>query len=358
MLTIFKDQSPLTPNIPSDWLKTQWRRFLDKGIIPSQSEIDHNWRREFPETVCPDFSEWIKSMSPCWPINGASAQVREIFCHRNCLIESVGVSREKIQSPLAPEDWQLWIETLATYLKIEFNYTHPCVSHYLEHKGSQWRVTMLHSSISSDNCAKVFFRQLSSQQISLNSFSLDATGVELIESFIKNKKNILVAGSTGSGKTTMLSSMLQYVEEEEHIVMLEDTQEITCHHPRLTRLISTHKEGRSLNDYLAHTLRISPDRIILGEMRSHEVIPYLLAMNTGHKGLISTLHASSAMDALLRVAQLFVLASGQKEINYQEVLKLVCRNVGQVIFMEDRKVKEVITVFGSDGDQPLYDRIM
>ena len=140
--------------------------------------------------------------------------------------------------------------------------------------------------------------------------------------------------------------------------MLEDTQELHCTHPRLTRLISTQKEGRSLKDYLAHTLRLSPDRIILGEMRSHEVVPYLLAMNTGHKGLLSTLHASSAMDALLRVAQLFTLASGQKEISYQEVLKLVCRNVGYVVFMEKRQVTQIIKVFGSEGDQPLFDQIL
>ena len=140
--------------------------------------------------------------------------------------------------------------------------------------------------------------------------------------------------------------------------MLEDTQELHSTHPRLTRLISTQKEGRTLKDYLAHTLRLSPDRIILGEMRSHEVVPYLLAMNTGHKGLMSTLHASSAMDALLRVAQLFTLASGQKEISYQEVLKLVCRNVGYVVFMEKRKITQIIKVFGSDGDQPLFDQIL
>ncbi len=353
MLALFKDTEQ--PQIDHQfWMKEKWRDLLDKGVLPDQSRLNDLWKKDFPETTLPDLS-WAKKMQGLWPIS-LKNEVREIFCHSPILTEAHGEMIEEIPSPLDESDWNLWVETLAIRLRADFNYTHPCHSAHLRIDEREWRVTLLHASLQTQPYHKVFFRQISSTNRSLESFGISETS--LLKSLMLNHENILIAGSTGSGKTTLMSSLLALIPEQEHIVMLEDTQELHSTHPRLTRLISAQKEGRSLKDYLAHTLRLSPDRIILGEMRSHEVVPYLLAMNTGHKGLISTLHASSAMDALLRVAQLFTLASGQKEISYQEVLKLVCRNVGYVVFMDKRKITQIIRVFGSEGDQPLFDQVL
>lgn len=352
MLALFKDtQENLVDH--TFWMKERWRDLLDKGVIPDQPRLELLWLKDFPDTSLPDFS-WVQIMQRMWPLE-QSLEVREIFCHSPTLTEAHSDEVIEILNPLDESDWNLWVETLAIHLKADFNYTHPCHSAHLHFNNHEWRVTLLHSTLQTQPFHKVFFRQISTSTRPLESFGIsDAT---LLENMMLNHENILIAGSTGSGKTTLMSSLLSLIPQNEHIVMLEDTQELHSTHPRLTRLISTQKEGRSLKDYLAHTLRLSPDRIILGEMRSHEVVPYLLAMNTGHKGLISTLHASSAMDALLRVAQLFTLASGQKEISYQEVLKLVCRNVGYVVFIEKRKITQIIKVFGSEGDQPLFDQI-
>lgn len=353
MLALFKDtEAPLINH--SLWMREKWRDLLDKGVLPDQTRLEDLWRKEFPESSLPDFT-WAHLMSRLWPLERAK-EVREIFCHSPHLTEAVGDQVDALENKLDAIDWNLWVETLAVRLKADFNYTHPCHSAHLHFMGLEWRVTLLHTSLQTQDFHKVFFRQISAKVRPLQAFGISDPA--LLESLMLNHENILIAGSTGSGKTTLMSTLLSMVPEKEHVVMLEDTQELHSTHPRLTRLISTQKEGRSLKDYLAHTLRLSPDRIILGEMRSHEVVPYLLAMNTGHKGLLSTLHASSAMDALLRVAQLFTLASGQKEMNYQEVLKLVCRNVGYVVFMEKRRVTQIIKVFGSEGDQPLFDQIM
>lgn len=358
MLALFKEtQSSVleTPVIP--WARALWRKALDKGRVPTLMELQTSWTQEFPEQAMLGLEEWFSTMQADWVLQSNSPDVREIFAHHPGLMEAVGNIRSRVICPLADEDWELWVETLAATIGLEFNFTHPCGSAHWQHGQTQWRVTLLHGSIIPHGRPKMFLRQLASLAYPLHEYGLDEAGAELLEQLVLAKENLLIAGATGSGKTSLMSSMLSLMHEEDHVVMLEDTQEISCQAPRLTRMLSTRQAGRSLNDYLAHALRLSPDRIILGEMRSHEVVPYLLAMNTGHRGLMSTLHASSAVDALLRVAQLFVLASGQKDISYQEVLRLVSRNVGFVVFVEKRKIQQIIKVYGHDGDQPLYDVI-
>jgi Flp pilus assembly CpaF family ATPase len=90
-------------------------------------------------------------------------------------------------------------------------------------------------------------------------------------------------------------------------------------------------------------------------MRSHEVVPFLMAMNTGHKGLMGTIHASSAVDALHRIALLFSLYAGEANLSFEKVMELICRNLEYVVFMENKKVKEVIKVLGSDKGTPFYE---
>jgi type IV secretion system protein VirB11 len=358
MLALFKETQHLPGKVDElCWLREKWRRSLDKGVIHTHAELEADWQIAFPEHEPELISSWVDCMSLEWIIEGISNDVREIFCHHTELIEAVGSGRQLISSPLQPEDWDLWVETLACRLKLDFNFTNPCGSAHLKFQNTEWRATLLHGSIGPTGKSKVFLRQLAVNAYPLNSFSLDSGGEDLVKALMLNRENILVAGATGSGKTSLLSSLLAEIDHDDHVVLLEDTQEISAALPRLTRMLSSKLPGRSLSDYLAHALRLSPDRIVVGEMRSHEVIPYLLAMNTGHKGLVSTLHASSAMDALLRVAQLFVLASGQKDMSYQEVLRLVSRNVGVVVFVEKRQIKQIIRVFGCDGDQPMFDVI-
>jgi Flp pilus assembly CpaF family ATPase len=218
-------------------------------------------------------------------------------------------------------------------------------------------VTLLHHSVASNKYHKAFFRQIATQVRRVSDYTSNPDAIHLLQQLVQQKENLLIAGSTGSGKTSLLSTLLQLSHPAEHLVILEDTLEIQAPHERLTRLIAKSHSGHSLTEYLTHALRLSPDRLVLGEMRSKEVIAYLLAMNTGHRGMLSTLHASSAVDATLRVAQLFCLASGAQEINYTEVLRLVTRNVGHVVFVENRQIKEIIRIYGCDETQPLYDRI-
>lgn len=181
---------------------------------------------------------------------------------------------------------------------------------------------------------------------------------EKLKEMVFNKSNLLIAGSTGSGKTSLLTTLLENVNKDEHLVILEDTYEILNSHPHQTRFLAGETNETSLKAYLSYTLRLSPDRIILGEMRSHEVIPFLMAMNTGHTGLMGTIHASSAVDALNRVALLFSLYSGEANLNFEKIMELICRNLQYVVFMEHKKVKEVIKILGSEKGIPFYENII
>ena len=361
MLALFKDvpQELLTTE-PFAWARLQWRKALDKGWPPSLAFLQQEWLKEYPQQALPvEFSDWVENLGEhAWLQKlFISPDVREIFAHAPQLVEASGAAQQQVICPLSPEDWVLWVETLASQIRAEFNYSKPCTSTHWEYAGSPWRVTLLHSSLAPGSFPKVFFRKLAAIPYSLDRYGLNSEGEELLKTAIKNKENLLVAGSTGSGKTSLLSSLIQNSDESDHLVLLEDTQELSCQAPRLTRLLANENLGRGLSDLLAHSLRLSPDRIVLGEMRSHEVVPFLLAMNTGHRGVMGTLHASSAVDTLHRVAQLFTLASNRMEMDYPAVAILVCKNVSMVVFMEKRQIKQIIRVYGCEENQPLYDVI-
>ena len=116
-------------------------------------------------------------------------------------------------------------------------------------------------------------------------------------------------------------------------------------------------EGKTLKDYCAYAMRMRPDRILLGEMRSSEIVPFILSMNTGHRGLISTIHANSAKDCISRMCLLFSLYSNISKLNFSTITSLICQNVEYVIHMENKKIKEIIKIFGADNLNPIYDYI-
>lgn len=109
-------------------------------------------------------------------------------------------------------------------------------------------------------------------------------------------------------------------------------------------------------DYCHYALRMTPDRIILGEIRSKEVIPFLLSMNNGHKGLMTTVHANSASDTLSRLSLLFSLYSDNgNTISHDAINKMIASSVDIVIFLENKKVKEIARIISWHGQRPTFE---
>jgi len=130
--------------------------------------------------------------------------------------------------------------------------------------------------------------------------------VEFLSGAIKSKLNILLSGGTGSGKTTLLNVLSAFIPTAERIITIEDSAELQLQQPHVVRLESRppNMEGKgdvSIRDLVKNSLRMRPDRIIIGEVRGAEAMDMLQAMNTGHPGSISTIHANSARDALSRL---------------------------------------------------------
>jgi pilus assembly protein CpaF len=130
-----------------------------------------------------------------------------------------------------------------------------------------------------------------------------------LKAVVQSRRNVLISGGTGSGKTTMLNAMSAFVDGRERIVTIEDSAELQLQQEHVVRLETRppNIEGRgeiTQRDLVKNALRMRPDRIIVGEVRAGEAFDMLQAMNTGHDGSMTTVHANTARDALSRVEQM------------------------------------------------------
>lgn len=174
---------------------------------------------------------------------------------------------------------------------------------------------------------------------------------EIILKEIHAKKNIIVAGSTGSGKTTFVNAILAEISTlSDRIVMIEDTKELNCLAKDYVSLKTM--KGVNMVALLRTTLRMSPNRIVVGEIRNEEALTLLDAWSTGHRGGCSTVHSDSAYDTLLRLETL----TSRAAVNPQQIT--IGRAVDVVVYLEytglKRKVKEIIRVKGYDPLKQAY----
>ena len=139
--------------------------------------------------------------------------------------------------------------------------------------------------------------------------TMDRSIYQVLKMAVMGRCNILVSGGTSSGKTSLLNALANFISEGERIVTVEDTAELSLNHPHVVRLETRHGsfEGTgaiSIRDLIRNSLRMRPDRIIVGEVRGAEVLEMLQAMNTGHDGSMATIHANSPRECLYRIEML------------------------------------------------------
>lgn len=239
----------------------------------------------------------------------------------------------------------------------KWNYSEPFQSFSISKGKNRYRVTLTHPSISPLFEFRCLIRKAHESLPALESFyetSDGQKGISILKQLIEGKENFIVAGSTGSGKTTLLKGLIGLIPKEEHVVILEDTYELHSDHFNHTHLLSMNLPKKNLLDYCAYALRLRPDRILLGEMRKEEVIPFLLSMNTGHKGMMSTVHANSCLDAIHRLSLLFTLYHKNGTISFQMITKLIAQSLDYVIFVDNKKIGEIIRVQNAEEGQIFY----
>ncbi|MBB6147339.1 pilus assembly protein CpaF [Silvibacterium bohemicum] len=162
-------------------------------------------------------------------------------------------------------------------------------------------------------------------------------------------QNILIAGGTGSGKSTLLGTLADAIPEEERILLIEDTAELHIRKPHIVSTesqVDTHRDKVTFDDLLKAVLRHRPDRIIVGEVRGPEARTLLDAMNTGHRGTLATIHASSAHESVRRLASLASRSSANLQLDVAE--EDVKRCIDLVVYISRhqgrRRVEDVLQV--------------
>lgn len=188
--------------------------------------------------------------------------------------------------------------------------------------------------------------------------SVPAAMAEVLRAIVQSRRNVLISGGTGSGKTTMLNALSSYIDERERIVTIEDSAELQLQQSHVARLETRPPkiEGRgevNQRDLVKNALRMRPDRIIVGEVRAGEAFDMLQAMNTGHDGSMTTVHANNPRDSLSRVEQMIGMSGidmPQRAARAQ--IASAINVVLQVSRLSDgrRKVTSLSEVTGMEGE--------
>ena len=267
-------------------------------------------------------------------------------------IDRAGVGREKI-GRIEPSAAETTIRLLASHMGETVNPDRPSVAGVLPRSGERFQGVLPPLAE-----RPVFtIRKRAALIYTLDDYVaksiLPVQGSAVIRQAVIDRKNILVAGGTGSGKTTLVNAILaEPAFRQDRVVLIEDTKELQCPAEDKVELLAKNTEPRvTMTDLLRMTLRLRPDRIIIGEVRGGEALAMLKAWNTGHPGGVATIHANSAADGLRRIEDLVGEAS--------QVIprRSIASAVNLVVFISrtaaspGRQISDVAEVAGLSADE-------
>lgn len=259
-------------------------------------------------------------------------------------VDRVGRGIEDTDTVLSIAERETAVRLLAAAAHETVSADRPCLSATLPGSGARVQA-MLAPLVSAPVLA---IRKKPSRIFSFNDYRETGVAtsdqVETLRTAIANKRNIVVAGGTGSGKTTLLNACLaepQY--QAARVIILEDTAELQCGADDVVHLLTKRTAPSvSMRDLVQMTLRLRPDRIVVGEVRDAAALEVLKAWNTGHPGGLLTLHANSAADALLRLEDLCL------EAGLMRPERLIASAVDVVVFIartpDGRRVEDILDV--------------
>lgn len=203
-----------------------------------------------------------------------------------------------------------------------------------------------------------FRRDMESVEDFLRTGAMTPYMARFLDAAVKAKLNIIICGGTGAGKTTLLNALSSFIEDDERIITIEDAAELRLHQSHVigleTRLVNYEGTGEvTIRDLVINSLRMRPDRIIVGEVRGKEAFDMLQAMNTGHDGSLTTMHANSPVDALNRLETLVLMAGMEIPIKaIREYIENAIDIVVNVSRLSDgrRKITSICEVDGFKDD--------
>jgi pilus assembly protein CpaF len=276
-------------------------------------------------------------------INGTTG----VFADRNGVVQHIPLA-----SPYTNDRLQAAIERIARILGQDLSTQNPILNTRLP-DGSRVAVVGAPSSINGPTLTiRKFNRWYTSDEL-IDSGSLPSHVRNEVVSLMNAKKNGIISGGTGSGKTTLMKALLDHVPEHERLVVIEQPAELKVSHPNAVRWEAVEaipgQVAITPSQLLAAALRHRPDRIIMGEIRDECGYDLLQAMNTGHGGTLSTIHAKSAWDALNRLSDLAL--SARVNLNHAFVRSETAAAIDFVLYCERdhtgrRRVRELVKVNG------------
>lgn len=204
-----------------------------------------------------------------------------------------------------------------------------------------------------------FSKKMNSVDDLIRMGTLTANMALFLQACVRAKLNIIISGGTGTGKTTLLNILSGFIDDEERIITIEDAAELKLHQSHVisleTRMVNYEGEGEiTIRDLVRNSLRMRPDRIIVGEVRGKEAFDMLQAMNTGHEGSITTLHANSPEDAINRLETMMLM--NDMELPVYAIRNYIEKAIDIVIQIErlsdgKRKVTSISEVVGIKNDK-------
>ncbi len=260
-------------------------------------------------------------------------------------IDRLGAGRGNIGVRIHPSETERIIRLVASHVRAEVHTDNPIVSAELP---SGERFEGLLPPVALGPCFAI--RKPATKILTIADYVRDQIMVpiqaEALRKAVRDRKNILVAGGTSSGKTTLTNALLAEIADcDERVILIEDTRELQCAAKDCVAL-RTRAGAVSMGALVRSTLRLRPDRIIVGEVRGAEALDMLKAWNTGHPGGIATVHANSARSALYRIEQLV-----QESVTIVP-RRLIADAIDMVVFIagrgSDRRIETIAEVTGID----------
>lgn len=230
----------------------------------------------------------------------------------------------RIDAKFSEDEINDFCKSIASYNRKPFDNLNPILDGNLP-DGS--RVNLIHKDYT-NTCHAITIRRYQKSIKTFDGspgiFGLSENWMFFLKTLVKARMNVVVSGGTGVGKTTFLNLLLQEIPPRERVITIEDTRELQFNLPNVVRLEArpavSENKGLLMRDLLKNTLRMRPDRIIVGECRGGEVFDLLQAMNTGHEGSMTSVHANSPGECLLRLENLYLLSGYDlplKALRYQ-----------------------------------------